>query len=145
MLVESLATAIADAGSVDPASAKGVFQRLPKIADVAARQKQRLVGGLAADMRTQRDLADALGLSQAQISRILTAHQGTPEASLTEIIDQRGAGVIGDAQMLTRMTGPEYSYDRFPDAGSIESAAYGPGTWNEVEEEFAAGRITRVQ
>src|SRR5699024_133107 len=87
----------------------------------------------------------ALGLSQAQISRILTAHQGTPEASLTEIIDQRGAGVIGDAQMLTRMTGPEYSYDRFPDAGSIESAAYGPGTWNEEEEEFAAGRRTRVQ
>lgn len=145
LLAASLATTVVDAGSVDPAVAKEVFQRLTKIAEVAARQKQRLVGALAADMRNQRELADVLGLSQAQISRILTAHHSKPEASPTEIIDQRDAGVIDDAQMLTRLIGLEYSYDRFPNAGSIESAAYVPGTCNEVEEAFTAGRITRDQ
>ncbi|WP_345312451.1 hypothetical protein [Gordonia alkaliphila] len=113
---------------------------------VKARRVRAIVTGVTEEGMSQSEVAVLAEISQAQVSRIIKAAGAdmlTPTPN--EIIDERDAGEIDDAEMLARLIEIDCTYNQYPDGGNAAVDAFVPGTWNQIESAFHGGRITYEQ
>lgn len=127
---------------MDGPSAAKEFRRQNAMIRVSKRRRDQIVADLYAAKTPQKVIAEHLDISQAQVSRILRDHS---PSSPVDIIDERDAGELSDAQMLDRLIAFNYTYDQFDDHGDVSVDAYTPGTWHDLEKAFTSGRISHDQ
>lgn len=107
---------------------------------VGDRELRRAIVQAADGGMSQRQISAVVGTpSQATIHRILQHFsddrfllEETPE----EIIDKRTAGLLSDAEMMTRLLGWDYTFGQVAYVAGVATDGYIGGSWDDIERAY---------
>lgn len=116
---------------------------------VAAFREQQAIVDAALSGWKQNRIAEFLEVSQPHISRTLAsvkrqnggALREVP-TSVLELIDERDAGEISDAEMMQALKDVDYTVGYVPDVDGVATDAYVRGSWDDIEFAFQRDRLT---
>jgi len=96
--------------------------------------------------RPQVAIADALGISQAAVSKMLVRARLAPEVAGDtpwEVALRYAAGELNHEQMIETFTAWPWTHDRFLDADSAWPEQYVRGSWQDVVRAVDEGYLSR--
>lgn len=114
-------------------------------AELAQRRKLRAVSEAAGQGRTQREIAAALGVSQAAVNKMLVKARHTRELNIRtprEIALSYAAGEITRPDMINALVAFPHTGTRVLDPDNPLPERIAPGTWGEMELAALDGLIT---
>lgn len=120
------------------------LRRVSALQELLSIHEERAVARAAADGRTQREIAAALGKPQTQIHRILRrARLGEAErrASAREVILQYRAGAIREGMMLGLLKGASEGRS----AQGQHDDGFVRDDWDEIRSAYMSGLLTEEQ
>lgn len=125
--------------AIDPLAAARAARELAEIRLLRAAARA-YEGG-----RSQVAIADALGVSQAAVSKMLVRARLTPEvqdATPWEVALRYAAGELTHDQMIDTFTAWSWTHDLFLDSDSVWPEQYVPGSWQDLVRAADEGYIS---
>ncbi|MDI9940651.1 winged helix-turn-helix domain-containing protein [Rhodococcus sp. IEGM 1351] len=105
----------------------------------------RLIGKAQDEGYTLREIADLLEISATQVHRLAQRVLQQPDElaeTPQEVIYQRSAGVITDAEMLDRLVHWNYTFGYVPTEGGQPMDAYAKGSWDDIRRAYRRGLLS---